>query len=368
MPTTESSYSARRLRVAILWPHPRWERIRRRFKDPAQHEEMDGLSYLEESGIEPVVVDSSPAWLNPMAKRGSLWSGVDPVRFLRLMAAYWKYDLVLSIDSSSACLFVLCKRLLRLRKPVLVIDPALDPNYRWRMKMHSLVLPHVQEVIVFGEIQVRFLRERFGSVVQARLIRHRMDTEFYDPDLAPAPGLAASLVVSVGSDIGRDYACLVRASDGLGARVLVHTRKAIAGPLPENVHVQRSWLTEQQLRELYAAASIVAVPLQRTIHPSGINALLEAMSMGKAVVVSASPGVTDYVEDGKTALVVEPGDPGAMHAALNRLLADGELRERLGRNARQYCQEQCAMPVYAKQVAESIRRCVEARGGSAVGA
>lgn len=332
--------------------------MKRRLADSTLHEEMDGLSYLKQEGIEPVVVDSSPAWLNPLAKHGSLWSGIDPVRFVRLLAGYWKYDLILSIDSSSACLFVLWKRLLGLKKPVMVVDPALDANYARRTKLHGMVLPFVQEVIVFGEVQMEFLRKAYGTRVRARFLKHRMDTEFYDSSLTAPAAPETPMVVSVGDDIGRDYECMARAAVGVPALVLLHTRRAITSPLPENVRVQKMWITDQELRQLYASASIVAVPLHKTVHPSGINALLEAMSMGKAVVVSASPGVIDYVEHGKTAWVVEPDDVEGMRAGLITLLLDPELRERLGRNARQFCEANCAMPIYARQVAASIRRCV----------
>ena len=66
------------------------------------------------------------------------------------------------------------------------------------------------------------------------------------------------------------------------------------------------------------------------------NALLEAMAVGLAVVVTdASPGPLEVVEAGVTGLVVPSDDPAALADALDRLAAQPQLRERLGAAARE---------------------------------
>jgi glycosyltransferase involved in cell wall biosynthesis len=61
---------------------------------------------------------------------------------------------------------------------------------------------------------------------------------------------------------------------------------------------------------------------------------LEAMRWGKPVVGCRTGGVPEVVRDGETGLLVPPGDPAALEAALARLLDDAELRARLGTAAR----------------------------------
>jgi glycosyltransferase involved in cell wall biosynthesis len=60
---------------------------------------------------------------------------------------------------------------------------------------------------------------------------------------------------------------------------------------------------------------------------------LEAAAVGKPAIVSAIGGLKDVVSDGETGLLVAPGDAGALRDALARLLADGEMRARMGRAA-----------------------------------
>jgi glycosyltransferase involved in cell wall biosynthesis len=61
--------------------------------------------------------------------------------------------------------------------------------------------------------------------------------------------------------------------------------------------------------------------------------LLEAMSLGIASVATSVGGVPEVVADGRDALVVQAGDPSALASALDRLLADPVLRDRLGAGA-----------------------------------
>lgn len=58
--------------------------------------------------------------------------------------------------------------------------------------------------------------------------------------------------------------------------------------------------------------------------------ILEAMAAGLPVIATDVGGVAESVVDGETGLLVPPGDPGALAAALERILTDRALRLRLG--------------------------------------
>ena len=65
------------------------------------------------------------------------------------------------------------------------------------------------------------------------------------------------------------------------------------------------------------------------------RALLEAASCARAIVVTDVPGCRHFVRDGAEGLVVPPGDAAALADALEKLARDRDLRERLGRAARE---------------------------------
>ncbi len=63
-------------------------------------------------------------------------------------------------------------------------------------------------------------------------------------------------------------------------------------------------------------------------------ALLEAMALGIAPVATAVGGVPSLIDDGVNGRLVAAGDPVALSAAIEQLLGDGSLRERLASNAK----------------------------------
>jgi glycosyltransferase involved in cell wall biosynthesis len=92
-----------------------------------------------------------------------------------------------------------------------------------------------------------------------------------------------------------------------------------------------------QFLQLVAAADVAAFPFPDTpIYRAKCSArIVDYMSMGKAVVTTAVGQNTDYIEDGVSGILAPPGDEAGFGRELERLLADRQLRSRLGQNARQ---------------------------------
>jgi glycosyltransferase involved in cell wall biosynthesis len=63
-------------------------------------------------------------------------------------------------------------------------------------------------------------------------------------------------------------------------------------------------------------------------------AIVEALACGKPVVATAVDGIPEIIEHDRNGILVEPGDAPALAAAIQRVLGDAELRERLGRSGR----------------------------------
>ena len=80
----------------------------------------------------------------------------------------------------------------------------------------------------------------------------------------------------------------------------------------------------------------------------------EAMAAGLAVVSTREVGVPEMVEDGVTGLLVPPSDPAALAGALDRVLADPELRRAMGRAGAALVAERFDLRDQARAVAAAI--------------
>lgn len=113
----------------------------------------------------------------------------------------------------------------------------------------------------------------------------------------------------------RDYEVLVEAARGVPADVRVASSwvpAAPAGRVRFGATSHREFLTA--MRESLA----VVLPLEAAVRSTGQQTYLNAMALGKVVIVSDVAGVRDHVEDGVTGLVVR--DAAAMRAAMLEVL------------------------------------------------
>jgi len=202
------------------------------------------------------------------------------------------------------------------------------------------------------------LAQRLPALARAVLRRARVVVGVSTAIAAAARGLGASEVrvvpngVDVPAEPGREaeppellYAG--RLSKEKGVLELVEATRGLPlvvagdGPLRNRVPAARGFLPRDELDRLYARAAAVVCPSRR--EGFGVSCL-EAMAFGKPVVATAVGGLRDLVVDNETGLLVPPRDPRALRAALERVLADPDLRRRLGGAARERAQERFSWP------------------------
>ena len=87
--------------------------------------------------------------------------------------------------------------------------------------------------------------------------------------------------------------------------------------------------------------------------------LFEYMAMGKAIVASGMDQMQEVLEQGRTALLVEPGNVLEMEEALNKLVVDKELRHTLGINARKQVCEHYTWEIHTKKIIDKLIEIME---------
>ena len=213
------------------------------------------------------------------------------------------------------------------RKPVVVTLPGTDMELArraprpagWMLRRARIALPVAE---AFAD-QARKLGARDVRVIPTGL---ELPAEPGEPADPPEVLYAGRLSEEKGVEE------LAAAAEGLNLVV------AGDGPLRPLLPQARGMVARQELYALMERASVVVCPSRRDGLPV---VCAEAMAHARPVVASAVGGLPDMVRDGETGLLVPPGDPVALRAAIDRLLADDDLRRRLGRAARSRIAELC---------------------------
>ena len=147
----------------------------------------------------------------------------------------------------------------------------------------------------------------------------------------------------------REKASLVIVGDGPD-RALVR-RLVAASPARDRI-TELGFVDHASVPSVLASLDVLVLP---SAYEEMGSVLTEAMAAGLPVVASDVGGIPEVVRDGETGLLVPPGDVDALARALDRLVADPELRRRLAAGARDRA-GRYAWPFLAQRVADVYAR------------
>lgn len=296
-----------------------------------------------------------------------------------------RYDAVFADRETTG--FILAGLLqLRRRKPRLVLIGHILSTPKKQMVARALrVRRAIDCVIVHSsrqqQIATKALKLRHDQVA---LVPYQADECFWRPTEIDA----GNRICSVGLEF-RDYATLIDAVRDLDVECTVAAASHWSRhqgiqqeDLPANVTVGA--FNYMSLRDLYAQSKFVVVPLSDVDNQAGITVILEAMAMGKAVIVSHSKGQVDVVRDRRrqsrtlvdrptqadwllqlgvtediaeqpTGMYVPPGDAAELRKAIQYLLARSDVAAQMGNNGRRVIEAGMSLDLFTQRVSECIR-------------
>ena len=281
----------------------------------------------------------------------------------RLFVASRQCDAVVTGSEHPALVFTVLQGLLRPhKKPQILIYTHWNlPSSRlgrWiRRVQHRYQVWAVSRVIVYSHQQL----ERYAT--ELRLPREKLACVFYHTTLYDVKcSISEGGYVFSGGDYTRDYRNLVEAARGLPYRVIIAARLRTYFEglrIPDNVHILTT--THAQFFTLMAGARVVVVPLRKgLLHSGGQQTYLNAMGMGKPVIVADDCGAEEYIVNGVNGVVVPAGDAAALRGAIEAVCEDGVLAQRLGENARSAA-ARFSPEVFVDGVLDIVKQCVERR-------
>jgi glycosyltransferase involved in cell wall biosynthesis len=345
--------NASRLRILLLPPNqwrPSWEAYSQgNAPDPTRIFDL-----MAERGVDVELIDPNGWPWNPFRGQHSLFEGLDPSRALRVLTRERDCDLVLACFESATVPLLFLRRLLGFKAPIAMIDIGLADSWTVRERILDFAVPRADAIFVLGTNQIDYIRNRWKTSARIEFFHQHIDTEFYTP--APT---AAGPILTVGEDRGRDFDTFLAAVEGADADVIVKSKRvAVSEAKFPNVRVISSHLSSLEYRKLLIDCRLVVVPLVSSAHASGVGTVLEALAMGRPLIVSDSPGIRDYIIADETALTVPCNDVAALRRAIARLLAEPDTCARLAANGRRFVVEHCSHPVHARKLSDAIHRVV----------
>lgn len=301
-----------------------------------------------------------------------------------------QYDHVLAWSDRLGLPLALLHKLTRSKRDLVLLSVDLAAPQKARLLRWLKVHTQLRSIITPSSWQVAIARELGVPPSKLILDPHGVDTRFWQPQGAPLE----DMICAVGWE-ARDYSKLVEAVGGLSVQVhaavgtmvfsgtevprdrldaghedmpaaftplkrtqgyrLYQRSMAGSGTVARDNVVWHQQLSAQELRSLYDKSRFVVIPLQDVEFDAGATAILEAMAMGKAVVLSRARGQGELIRDGEDGIYVPPGDARALRSAVEHLLAHPELAERMGRMGRARAESVFDLDEYAARVASVVR-------------
>ncbi len=183
-----------------------------------------------------------------------------------------------------------------------VLPNPIDPYWIKQQEGQQLMRSEGHAVVLYSGR----LEYRKGTLVLLRCIR-RVLREMPDVEFWIAGGRHNSIC--------EESLMQVIAEEGIGS----HLR--LLGPI--------AW---DELGRAYHRCDLFVMP---SYYETFSISCVEAMACGKAVVATRAAALPEVVDDNRTGILVQPGDPEALARGIIRLLRDPQLREEMGRKGRQ---------------------------------
>jgi len=116
------------------------------------------------------------------------------------------------------------------------------------------------------------------------------------------------------------------------------------------------WIDGEQLALALSAADVFLMPsIQEAF---GLMAV-ESMACGTPVVVFEGTALPDVIKAPQGGLAVPAGDSVALAGAIQQLLSDDDLRDRLGKQARQIVEREYSLPLYVQRHVKLYEKVIE---------
>jgi len=222
-----------------------------------------------------------------------------------------------------------------------------------RQRLARFAAPALDRIIVHSPTEIAPYARYFGLPEDRFTFvpLHRPEI-----DIARAEDTENPYILAMGT-AQRDYPRLIEALEPHAIRTIIVAGADLAASLPTHPWLEvRSGLDRAECWRLLARARLSVTPVSNLRTASGQVTFVMAMKFGVPVIATRCPGTDGYIEDGRTGILVEPGDTAALRAAIVDLWDDAPARMRLSQTARAEAEARFSYTAAGQRMAEELNR------------
>ncbi|MDZ7962181.1 MAG: glycosyltransferase family 4 protein [Aulosira sp. DedQUE10] len=350
-----------------------WERWQNKQERESPEHHLWGITHLYKYGID---VDILPYEKFRLIKQiGEKLKLGDLDQQLRVIFIADKYDIIYSTCQTSTLVLALLRILGIFKTPLVVkLERPFKKNTLNKILVQLFAKGHDKILCLSSKTENRLINDFGVNKNKLALLDWGTDLpsyddyEFLDNDIN-----AQRVFVSAGNE-SRDYNTLVQAFSEVDCSLKLYCSSKSAPtvtPLSPNITIEYSkrenlalaWkaISWKELLSEYAKAYAITIPLYIPPHRIdttplyGLTSLLDAMAMGKPVIMTKHRQANIDVEKEKIGLWVEPGDVKGWQQAISYLLEHPEEAQEMGKRGRLLAEQKYNLENFGSQLAKVLK-------------
>ena len=247
----------------------------------------------------------------------------------------------------------------RLKKRSQLIGTTHQPPGYWKDKKEAVLLRQLDGLVVLNNTIAAFYSEQFPSVRLLEMM-HPVDTDYFKKLTISGHGNNRCLFIGYWL---RDFDCLfatIRSAEARRSTLRfdlvipahgIRWLKESLDTLPASYITIHSGISDDALLRLFNSANCLFLPL---IDFTANNSLLEGMACELPVVVATNNRDSLYFASG-AAKIFPPCEVDTIIDFMEQLQVNPELRNRMGKKARQFAEQQCSIQATQQKMLDTYK-------------
>lgn len=253
---------------------------------------------------------------------------------------------ILLANGGATLRYAVAARALLRQRPILAYGSIGEPRYwmrsRWHLRVNRFLHHRTDTILAVSAMTRRQLISDLGIPPDRVHVAPTGVPEEFFLDSPSSNGRLRLLFLGSLSPEKNPLAA-VAVAERLGRGLDIHLRLVGAGPLERDVAARGAISSERVTIELTGSVGDVTPQLQwadlllLTSETEGLpGAVLEAGAVGVPTVAFDVGGTSETLVDGKTGVLIPPGEVSGMAAAVERLAEDRAALKRMGEEQREF--------------------------------